>query len=122
TMLVLWFQTLNPANASNDVLFVPQADEQAVYDVFPRQQRIPLSLFGSLIKQTSVLKSRSEKTQKLVAETISLPGEIEHYTVSGSVLKYAGIKLNQQFSGTGFDDETRVLGDFGSRLYIIRKR
>lgn len=121
TLLVLWFQSLNPANTGNDLLLVPQAKEGVIYDVFPRQQRIPLSVFGSLIKRSGIPGSQNETVRNLAADNVSLPGEIEHYTVSGSVLKYAGIKLNQQFSGTGFDGETRVLGDFGSRLYVIKK-
>ena len=121
-MLVLWFQTFNPANAKKDILYVPEADEDAVYDVFPRQQRIPLSVFGNLVKQVSGVQEGNKNTQRIAAENVSVPGEIEHYTVSGGVLKYAGIKLNQQFSGTGNDSETRILGDFGSRIYIIRKR
>jgi len=122
TMLVLWFQTFNPANAKKDILYVPEADEDAVYDVFPRQQRIPLSVFGNLVKQVSGVQEGNKNTQRIAAENVSVPGEIEHYTVSGGILKYAGIKLNQQFSGTGNDSETRILGDFGSRIYIIRKR
>jgi len=46
---------------------------------------------------------------------------LEYYIVPGDVLAYGGIKLNQQFTGTGYDKETRVLGDFGSRIYHIKK-
>ena len=31
------------------------------------------------------------------------------------------LKLNQQWMGTGFNDQVRALGDFGSRLYYIKK-
>ena len=121
TLIVLWFQTLNPVNTSSDLLLVPQVEEDATYDVFPRQQKIPLSLFGNLIKQVGLLDKANDKIQKMIVSKVNLDSEIEHYTVSGGILKYAGIKLNQQFSGTGYDSQTRVLGDFGSRLYIIRK-
>jgi len=121
TFITLWMQPLNPANAGSDLLIVDEVDEMGVYDVFPRAEKVPLSQFGALIKRIKPLEKTGETINKAISENISLPNEIEHYTVSGSVLKYAGIKLNQQFSGTGWDQRTRVLGDFGSRLYIILK-
>lgn len=121
TMATLWMQPLNPSNAKSDRLFIEDAEEDAVYDVFPRSQRIPLSLFGHLLKTVKPLATAGETVQKVVSENLTLPSEVEHYTVSGSVLKHAGIKLNQQFSGTGRDSQTRVFSDFGSRLYLIKK-
>ena len=34
-------------------------------------------------------------------------------------MAYSGVRLNPQFSGAGFAQDVRVLGDFGSRLYHI---
>jgi len=59
--------------------------------------------------------------QKILDDKYAFSSEIESYLVNGDVLSYAGIKLNQRFSGTGFDASTRVMSDFGSRLYIIKK-
>jgi alpha-galactosidase len=58
--------------------------------------------------------------QRIVEETVHLESEIEYYIVGGDILAYHGIVLNQQFGGTGYDKETRVLGDFGSRIYHIK--
>jgi alpha-galactosidase len=58
--------------------------------------------------------------QRLVDETVHLENELEYYIVNGDVLAYRGIVLNQQFGGTGYDKETRVLGDFGSRIYHLK--
>jgi alpha-galactosidase len=33
-----------------------------------------------------------------------------------------GLKLKQQFMGTWYNDQTRIMGDFGSQLYIIEKK
>ena len=49
-----------------------------------------------------------------------LDNATESYVVSGEVLMH-GIPLKQQFSGTYYNSETRILGDFGSQLYIIKK-
>ncbi len=32
----------------------------------------------------------------------------------------AGIKIKQQFLGTGYDESVRVMGDFGSRMYVAK--
>ena len=50
-----------------------------------------------------------------------MPGEVEEYTLSAEALMAGALKLNQQWMGTGFNEHIRALGDFGSRLYHIKK-
>ncbi len=45
---------------------------------------------------------------------------VEHYLASGAALKH-GILLENQFLGTGYHKEVRLLGDFGSNLYVIER-
>ena len=59
------------------------------------------------------------KLRKVIDENVMLSSSDEHCIVSGDVLAYGGIRLNPQFCGTGFTQDVRVLGDFGSRLYHI---
>ena len=67
----------------------------------------------------SPVKIKSDgKIGKVLDKTVSLSTQ-ESYIVSGDILAYGGIRLNPQFSGTGFSAETRILGDFGSRMYHI---
>ena len=47
---------------------------------------------------------------------------METYTVTGDTLAKCGVKLNQEWSSTGYKNETRVMFDFGSRLYSIDKK
>jgi alpha-galactosidase len=49
-----------------------------------------------------------------------LENAIESYDTSGQTL-LSGLKLKQQFSGTYYNQETRILGDFGSQLYVVKK-
>lgn len=52
-----------------------------------------------------------------------------HYTLKGCVEEYkcssealsAGIPLYDQFLGTGYNDKVRMLGDFGSDMYITER-
>jgi alpha-galactosidase len=121
-MLVLWAQKLNRPNPGCDILRIPVANPAYDYEVTPRRQKISIKMFGDLINRVSPVRLKNDGVlQQIVSETYSLDSEVEHHTVGGDVLAYGGIRLNQQFGGTGFDAQTRVLGDFGSRLYHIRR-
>nr|WP_321262714.1 alpha-galactosidase [uncultured Sphaerochaeta sp.] len=121
-LLVLFAQKLNPANPGSDKLRVEAVDLNAVYEVFPRQQRIDIKMFGNLLNRVSPLPiTEGGIAQDTISKAVSLDSEVEHYRVTGEQVAWAGIKLNQQFGGTGYDAMTRVLGDFGSRIYIFKK-
>ncbi len=121
-LLVLFAQKLNPANPGTDKLRVEAVDLNAVYEVFPRQQRIDIKMFGNLLNQVSPVPiTEGGVAQETISKALSLDSEVEHYRLTGEQIAFAGIKLNQQFGGTGYDAMTRVLGDFGSRIYIFKK-
>jgi len=121
-LLVLFAQKLNPSNPGSDKLRLEIVDLNAVYEVFPRQQRIDIKMFGNLLNRVSPLPlTEGGIAQDTISKAVSLDSEIEHYRVTGEQVAWAGIKLNQQFGGTGYDAMTRVLGDFGSRIYIFKK-
>jgi alpha-galactosidase len=120
-MLALFFQTLNIPNPPTDILRIPIADPDLTYAVTPRRERIDLKSFGTLVNMVSPIRIKNDgNLQRLVDETVHLENELEYYIVNGDVLAYRGIVLNQQFGGTGYDKETRVLGDFGSRIYHLK--
>ena len=120
-ILILYFQALNEANGENELLRIPIADSSLTYRVTPRNHKIDISTFGSLINMISPVHIKSGgNLEKMVQKNILLDSEMEYYIVGGDVLAYRGISLNQQFGGTGYDKETRVIGDFGSRLYYIQ--
>jgi alpha-galactosidase len=45
---------------------------------------------------------------------------VEHYEAYGDLLN-AGLRLNNQFVGSYYNAHTRLLGDFGSNLYVVKK-
>jgi len=121
-LLVLFAQKLNPANPGSDKLRIQTVDMNATYEVFPRQQKHDIKIFGDLVNRISpVAISEGSIAQEALSKALTIDSEVEHYRVTGEQVAYAGIRLNQQFGGTGFDEMTRVLGDFGSRLYIFKK-
>jgi alpha-galactosidase len=50
-----------------------------------------------------------------------LPDCVERYECNGDMLN-AGVRLNNQFIGCYYNPHIRLLGDFGSNLYLITKQ
>ena len=97
-ILVFYFQKEVRINTSAEKLYIDCANEDFDYRFYPRERQL------------------AESTGSIVYNE-----EPESYIVSGSALKWAGISLSEQFSGNGYEDGMRVLGDFKSRLYILRR-
>ena len=96
TIIAMYFQYIIRPNTTAERLIVPDANESYDYRVFTRSRLLP------------------EK------EAYAYP-ESECYTIPGDALKWGGISLAEQISGTGSHEGMRMLGDFSSRLYIIRR-
>lgn len=121
-MIILDWQTLNQPNPPAQALRVPFVNPDYTYLVAPRSQKISIKKFGSLVNMISPVKLKEDSYVKnIIDDKVSFKNEDEYYIVPGDMLAYSGIKLFQQFGGTGFNDRTRVIGDFGSRLYYIRR-
>jgi alpha-galactosidase len=119
-LLILHFQPLVQTNCATTTLRIPIVDTSLTYRVTPRPHQIDIAQFGSLINMISPIHIKGGGSiEKLVQENVHLDSEIEYYITPGDLIAYRGITLNQQFSGTGYDKETRVLGDFGSRVYYL---
>ena len=97
TILMLYLQKRIIPNTSAEKIFVSQASSEYDYRIFSRSHLL---------------------TDQ---EASSYPQESECYTVPGDALKYAGVSLVEQVSGNGYREGMRMLGDFSSRLYIIRR-
>lgn len=97
-ILAFYFQKSAQINSSAEKLYIECANEDYDYRFYPR-----------------------ERQAKNIVGNKAYPYEPESYIISGSALKWAGISLAEQFSGNGYADGMRVLGDFKSRLYIIRR-
>lgn len=120
TALALLFQQENRPNAPGLRLLARGLASGNVYRLSVRPVGTELAAFGSLVNMVSPVRVRPGSLTEAAAEKlVRLPGEREELTASGDLLMKAGVWLKQGFSGTGFDGETRVMGDFGSRLYVL---
>ena len=121
TALALVFQQENRPNAPGLRLRARGLASGDVYRLSVRPVETELTAFGSLVNMVSPVRVRPGSLAESAEKLVRLPGEKEELTASGDLLMKAGAWLKQGFSGTGFDGETRVMGDFGSRLYVLER-
>ncbi len=57
---------------------------------------------------------------RLISKFKQLDNATENVVLSGQALMH-GYKMKQQFMGTYYNDQTRIMGDFGSQIYIIKE-
>ncbi|MEI8199558.1 MAG: alpha-galactosidase [Eubacteriales bacterium] len=119
--IVLFYQRTGMPGAQSDVLKVSGLMPDTLYEVTTRRQFISIRQFGSLASQVSPVPITDEGViQSVINKVYMLESEKEQYRAYGDLLMHAGIKLGQQFGGTGYNEQTRVMGDFSSRLYEIK--
>ena len=119
TALSLLLQQENRPNAPGLRLMARGLASGNVYRLSVRPVGTELAAFGSLVNMVSPVRVRPGSMMAAAEKLVRLPGEKEGTAASGDLLMKTGIWLKQGFSGTGFDGETRVMGDFGSRLYVL---
>ena len=121
TALTGFFQTLATAAESSDRLKVIGL-KKGMYTIRTRPQRLYIERFGGLIKHILPVELNPDGVIMRVANRhYSLKDCVETYTCSAEALE-SGIPLCEQFIGTGYHEKVRMLGDFGSNLYITEKK
>ena len=84
-------------------------------------QAIRVGQFGSLLKHVVPVNVNPNGALLRIADShYTLKNAVEDVTVSGAALA-SGMLLKPMFRGTGYDENQRTYGDFGSDLYIIEK-
>ena len=120
--LTLLFQQENRANTGALRLPVRGLRPGAVYHLSVRPVVNGLREFGSLVNTVSPVRiTPGSLADALAGKLVELPGEQEDVTASGDLLMKAGVWVKPSFTGTGFSRETRVMGDSGSRLYVLER-
>lgn len=116
-----FFQTQATAAESDDKLIVTGL-KAGRYNVRTRPQRLFIERFGGLIKHILPVELNPDGfVLRMANRFYSLTDCVEEYECSDRALK-AGIPLRSQFMGTGYNKNVRMLGDFGSNIYIITAR
>ncbi len=119
--VAMFFQQTAQAARTRDILPMRGLDDALDYTVTGREQYIAISAFGSLVKHALPVKlSGDGAAMAMLSSRYMFPMTKESYVAGGDVLNKAGLRLKQQFGGTGYNEEIRVLGDSGSRTYEIK--
>ena len=121
--IVLLYQKLAQPNPTSDLLRVKGLKERMIYDIKTRSQYISIKEFGSLVNHvTPISITAGGVVQSVVDKIFMLNSEQEHYVTTGSLLENAGVKLTQKFAGVGYSERVRIMGDFSSRLYYVKRK
>lgn len=116
-----FFQTQIGNGEEPDVLRVSGLESEKTYRVTTKPQKLYIKRFGGLVKHLlPITIDPNGFILRTVNRWYSLTDCVETYDCRGSALA-AGIKLNNQFVGSHYNDKTRLLGDYGSSLYTIAK-
>ena len=116
------YQKYKTACPGRDRLDLPGLDPDKIYSVESRQQHLRISRFGGLVKHIMPIHLKPDGfILRTANKYYAMPDGMEKYTASGAMLA-EGINLAMQYEGSGYDPNLRILGDFGSSLYIIKEK
>ncbi len=118
--LVGLFRGLERANPGFEKIDLYMLDKSYDYHVKSRTQFEHLGKFGYLIKHALPIKLNDDGIAfHLLKNRYLYPVEKEDRLISGDQLVHQGFVPKQNFQGTGVNDQVRLMGDFGSRLYYF---
>lgn len=116
-----FFQTLAQASEGFDRLPLIGLDPKARYELTTKPQAVFLKRFGGLVKHIMpITLDPGGFILRTANRFYGLDDCQERYEAYGDAL-LAGIKLNNQFMGSYYNEQTRLLGDFGSNLYLYEQ-
>ena len=117
-----FFQTLTTASEGYDYLPLAGLDPDATYTVSTRPQSLFIKRFGGLVKHILPVSLNPDGIfLRTVGRFYCLTDCVESYECRGDMLR-VGIRLNNQFVGSYYNEHTRLLSDFGSNLYVVKKK
>ena len=104
-----------------DTLRILSAKKGKVYRVRSVEQKMRISRFGGLIKHVMPIHLRADGPILRFADRhFAMTDGKEDYACSAEAL-HNGIQLAMQYSGTGYNADLRMMGDFGSSLYLAEE-
>ncbi len=97
-------------------------DARTKYKFFNRDLKYNVKNFGDLVNTASPIHIKpGSLVHHLVSKFVTMPGESEAVTASGSLLMKGGVKLKQAFAATGYSEDVRYFQDYGSRMYFMKE-
>lgn len=113
------FQRGYNAAPAGDIMQISGLEPEKNYRVRSKEQFVYLGSFGELIKHLLPFSLNPRGAVfRTVDSLVNLIDGTEDYAASGAMLM-EGLRLENQFLGTGYHPQMRVLGDYGSSIYSI---
>lgn len=104
-----------------DTLRILGAKKVKRYRMTSVKQTLAIRRFGGLIKHVLPIHLRADGPVLRFADRhFAMTDGQECYTCSGQALR-SGVQLAMQYTGSGYDPSLRILGDWGSTLYLIEE-
>ena len=98
-------------------------EENAEYRVYSKGYNHSLLRFGTLANMVSPIHLKEDRGLiKLLAKFVSMKEQGLEYNVKGELLNSFGVGLRPSYIGTGFNDKTKLFGDFDTRLILIDQK
>jgi alpha-galactosidase len=98
-------------------------DENALYHVTSRAADHCIEDFGSLINAVAPVHVRQDSMMHhAISRFVKADAEKEDCLISGRILNRCGLRLKMGYGGTGFNENTRIMKDFDSRLYLFERQ
>lgn len=120
--IVSTFYGVNDLNGEREYLGAKCLINTTLYRVKNREESLPILSFGYLVNYLSPIHLNEEGFALLaLSKNKSLSSEKVDKVASGKTLEDKAFPLSERWKGTGLDGDTRVLFDFGTRLYVIEE-
>ena len=115
------FNTLQGANGSLETIDMHMLDPNMTYDITNRKQYMNLSDFGYLVKHALPVRLNPNGVLfHILKNRYLFETETELQTIAGDILVNKGFIPKQNFIGSGINQNVRLMGDFGSRMYYFK--
>ncbi len=122
-VLVSIYSKIQKPNPKEEKLHCFGLEEEKLYEYQTRQESIALKSFGNLVNYVAPFHVNPEGLMMaLLNKHMDMKSEIDKGIASGNALMSDGVVLAQEWSGVGYDEKVRKMGDFGARLYLILEK
>lgn len=115
------FHGIQSAAPGYERLRVAGLDAQTQYQLDSRPQLLRVADFGSLLRHVLPVKLNPNGLAVQTADSYYKMYDGQQTVTASGAAYSAGIMLAPLFSGTGYNADGRMQGDFGSNVYFVRE-
>jgi len=121
--LVSYMNYIQNPHPGNETLPLTGLDPEAVYTYHVRPEVHSFKTFGSLINQVTPIHIKEEGALvNMLSRRRGLDAEGLCGEATGSTLNSGALQIGRQWAGTGYDGTTRIMLDFGARIYVFERK